>query len=90
MVLFCELFGGAMNLPKEIIPWCYDINQELFRKLCDTPMQAFDHNREELMIVLSKFELCNKLVVPMNVKKHNSLWDAKVIKYIYEALELLP
>lgn len=70
-VLFCNIFGGAFNLPNNVyyIPfdiatllkaqgWNPDINREEFARLSNDP----------------------------NKVKHNALWDAKVIKECYKRL----
>lgn len=73
MVLFCSLFGGAMNLPGMIAPVCYDINQDIARCYNVSGTEAFDMNREQILGLSSE-------------SKHNSLHDAIVIKNIYEKL----
>ena len=71
MVLFIDLFGSAFNLPKNVCPFCYDINHDI-AELCDiSDAEAFDKSREEI---------CYKKV---EGDKHNALYDAKVIKEIY-------
>ena len=92
MVLFCNLFGGAFKIPDNVNPACYDINQDLMNYysknsdsryyICDdkTGDKAFDSSRERF--------LKNVLNVQMLTagNKHNSLYDAHVIKSIYEGL----
>jgi hypothetical protein len=71
-VLFCGLFGGAMKLPSFIDYIPYDICT-LFKVRGIDP----DINREDF---------CG---IKMDGKvgfKHNSLWDANVIKGCYEKL----
>ena len=84
MVLFIDLFGSAWDFPKNICPVCHDINfdiqawfwlneQEYIDDLC-----AFNMSREKL---LEWFNLS------VDGTKHNSLYDSKVIKAIYERIE---
>lgn len=70
MVLFIDLFGSAFDLPKQVCPACHDINQDIAEYWGKTEMWAFDMSRE-------------KIAPPIQGEKHNSLYDAKVIKAIY-------
>lgn len=70
-VLFCQIFGGAMKLPKNVYYIPFDLATMFKEKGIDP-----DINREEYAsenIILS-------------AEKHNALWDAKVIKACYEKL----
>lgn len=80
MVLLCNLFGGAFNLPKNVAPACYDICQDFLNRNvgADDMMDAFDLSREELCLKLTGS-------LPDGIK-HNSLYDAKVIKAIFEGM----
>lgn len=78
MVLFIDLFGGAFDLLPSITPACHDINQDIAEFCKITEREAFDKNRE-------KFLLENRVQLPKG-KKHNSLYDAKVIKLIDEVI----
>lgn len=75
-VLFCELFGGAFNIPKNVYYIPFDLST-LFKIKGIDP----DINREEFCyaeVYLQK---------PISEKpKHNSLWDAIVIKMCYDKL----
>lgn len=72
-VLFCEIFGGAMKIIENVYYIPFDIST-LFKEKGIDP----DVNREEFsgMAFISSEKL----------KKHNALWDAKVIKKCYEEL----
>ena len=78
MVLLIDLFGTAFDLPKNINPACHDINQDIARYYEISEKEAFDFSREEL--------LQNNAIV-IEGDKHNSLYDAKVIKTIYEIIK---
>lgn len=78
MVLLIDLFGSAFDLPKNVSPVCHDINQDIAKHYHITEKHAFDKSREEIVK-----ELCGKEI---NGDKHNALYDAKVIKTIYEEL----
>lgn len=72
-VLFCELFGGALNIPQNIYYIPFDIST-LFKMRGIDP----DINREVFVgnvDWLAKEEM-----------KHNALWDALVIQACYEKL----
>ena len=88
MTLLCNLFGGSFNLPSNINPVCYDICQDIwafleddYDKLSDRMNHSFDMSREE-MVNSVNFE---DLPKPSGLK-HNSLYDAEVIRYLYKSL----
>ena len=69
MVLLIDLLvGNAMMLPKFITPACHDINQDIAVML--------DISREQL--------LADRGIALPKGQKHNALYDAEVIKAIYE------
>ena len=71
MVLFIDIFGSAFDLPKNVCPFCYDINHDIAELCVISDAEAFDKSREEL---------CYR---DIEGYKHNALYDAKVIKEIY-------
>lgn len=78
MVLFIDLFGSAMDLPKNICPVCHDICQDITQNwLMLEDWQAFNEDRER---ILQGFGI----KIPGN--KHNALYDAVVIKNIWEII----
>ena len=77
MVLFIDIFGGAFDLPKNINPSCHDINQDIARFYSISETGAFDKSREDILKYFSK---------TIEGNKHNSLYDAKVIKEIYDII----
>ncbi len=93
MYLLCnQVFGGAFNLPANVNPVCYDICQELtmldmttYRDIFDVRADAgkmkwaFDSSREELCKIFTGGKLPDG-------DKHNALYDAEVIKMIYEGI----
>ena len=74
MVLFIDLFGGAFDLPSQITPACHDINQDIARYFRISEKDAFDKCREDI------------INIPIDGDKHNSLYDAKVIRAIYNQI----
>lgn len=85
MVLFVDIFGGSMNLPEYITPACIDINQMIAYHY-DLPVDvAFDMSREEIVRDFNP-DLYDKWMNSSKIKKHNSLYDAEVIKAIHEEL----
>jgi hypothetical protein len=87
MVLFIDIFGGAFDIPKNVNPACHDINQEIAKYYKITEREAFDLSREGIV------EMYNELikawpnrVISIEGDKHNSLYDAKVIKEIYRII----
>ncbi len=82
MVLFCDIFGGAFYLPKNVCPTCYDINQDIAKFYGVNQQKAFDMNREQILtdngIEIKRYE---------QFGKHNSLYDAYVIRDIYNIIQ---
>jgi len=78
-VLFCELFGGALNIPRCVYYIPFDICT-VFKLNGIDP----DINREEYSdgFVIHSVDVANLLVK----SKHNSLWDAWMIKGCYDRL----
>ena len=78
MVLFIDLFGTAFDLPQNVNASCHDINQDIARIYNLSEKNAFDYSRELLL------ESHN---ISISGQKHNSLYDARVIKSLYEMLQ---
>ena len=78
MVLLIDIFGTAFDLPNNVSASCYDINQDIAKYLNVSQSKAFDKSREEFLFEESGYEL--------QECKHNSLYDAKVIKLIYSLI----
>lgn len=74
MVLFIDLFGTAFDLPKNVSASCHDINQDIANYYYITESEAFEVGREDILKDNDVF---------VEGEKHNSLYDAKVIKEIY-------
>jgi len=74
-MLFCELFGGALNLPDCIFYIPYDICT-LFKIAGIDP----DINREAFV---KDFIISDEYA-----QKHNALWDARIIKRCYDHLSM--
>lgn len=81
MVLFIDIFGSAWDLPKNVNPSYHDINQDIARYLEVDEASAFDTNREGFLLCFDEY---SKLP---SGDKHNSLYDAKVIKELYERIK---
>ncbi len=77
MVLLIDLFGTAFQFPGQCSPSCYDINQDIARYYKISQKEAFNKSREEILEE-------NKIEIKGD--KHNSLYDAKVIKELYYIL----
>ena len=75
MVYLIDIFGTAFDLPKNVNPACHDINQDIANYENITEIEAFDRNREDFIFTYN---------TEVDGVKHNSLYDAKVIKEIYE------
>ncbi len=91
MVLLCNLFGGAFKIPDNVNPACYDICQDLMNYFasdtsgdyynCEdgTMEKAFDSSRERFLEKVLKVKISSET-------KHNAMFDAYIIKSIYEGL----
>ena len=75
MVLFIDIFGHAFKLPKGVNAACHDINQDIAEWFYISETEAFDRSRENILIDAELY---------FEGDKHNALYDAKVIKAIYE------
>lgn len=75
MVLFIDIFGGAFDIPKNVNPACHDINQDIVEYFNISEIEAFDKSRED---IIKSYHI--------DGNKHNALYDAKVIKVIYEMI----
>lgn len=87
MVLFIDIFGGAFDIPANINPACHDINQDIANYFDISETQAFDKSRENIIEVYNAriqewFPKSKPIIIDGD--KHNSLYDAKVIKQIYD------
>ena len=78
-VLLAELFGGALTLPENVSAACHDINQDIAGFYHISERAAFDKSREEIV---------EESLQVIDGQKHNALYDAKVIKAIYEYINL--
>lgn len=77
-VLLIDLFGTAFDLPENVCAACHEINQDIARHYGISERKAFDKSREGIVS-----ELCGHEI---DGRKHNSLYDAEVIKAIYEEI----
>lgn len=71
------------NLSENISPVCYDVNNDIMNYYDFNCYEAFDYNREDIIRELS---LIDDNLLKESTMKHNSLYDAKVIKRLYELL----
>lgn len=78
MVLLINIFGGAFDLPRNVSAACHDINQDIAKHYGISDREAFDKSREDIVS-----ELCGGCIAG---NKHNALYDAEVIKSIYEVV----
>lgn len=91
MVLLIDLFGSALDFPWSKV--CHDINQDISNHFGVKDYEAFEMNREGLLMSLLDTNIkvvkerflaatCEKFNNLKNMK-HNSLWDAFVISELY-------
>lgn len=82
-VLFNNIFGNAFNLPKDIYYIPFDLST-VFKIFGVDP----DINREEFVsnnLNLCSFDKSGK-EIDLKEEKHNSLWDAFIIKCCFEII----
>ena len=72
--------GTALDLPENISAVCHDLNMDIARHFRVSDLEAFDMNREQIVN-----DLCDPEDI-MTGEKHNSLYDAQIIKTIYDSL----
>lgn len=80
-VLLIDLLGStAFDLPKNVCPSCHDINQDIRNYYGGnmTELEAFNMSREDILND-------TRINLPSG-SKHNSLYDAKVIRELYQIL----
>jgi len=87
MVLFIDIFGSAFDLPKNVNPACHDINQDIGKKFSISEKEAFDLSREKIIENHNLFSGNSSNKIFITGDKHNSLYDAKVIKEIYNIIK---
>ena len=83
-VLLIDLLTGsktALDLPDNISAVCHDINSDIARHYRISDKEAFDFSREEIM-----YDACMGYNYVEGIK-HNALYDAEVIKTIYDAIK---
>lgn len=88
MVLFINIFGDAFCLPNNVNPVCHDINQDIAKHFNISEKEAFDLSREGIIETFNEKikEHWADDVINIEGDKHNSLYDAKVIKEIYKII----
>ena len=72
--------GTALDLLENISAACHDLNMDIARHFHVSDLEAFDMNREKIM---------NDLCGPEDIvtgDKHNSLYDAEVIRAIWKEI----
>lgn len=72
--------GTALDLPENISAVCYDLNMDIARHFHISDAEAFDMSREQVMK-----DICGQEDI-VTGDKHNSLYDAEVIRAIYKEI----
>lgn len=72
--------GTALDLPGNISAVCHDLNMDIARHFHVSDHEAFDMSREQIMN-----DLCGQEDI-VTGDKHNSLYDAEVIRAIYQEI----
>lgn len=70
------LYGHALKMPYGVHnAACHDINQDIAKEFNIDEIKAFDKSREDILKVYD---------IEIDGEKHNALYDAKVIRAIYD------
>lgn len=80
-VLLVDLLTGggtALDLPENISAVCHDINQDIAAWYEISDRDAFDKNREQILDEETGYHVIGD--------KHNSLYDAEIIREIYKQI----
>ena len=78
VLLIDLLYGHALKMPYGIHnAACHDINQDIASYYGISEIESFDKSREEIL---------DEYGISFSGRKHNALYDAKVIKAIYEMI----
>ncbi len=80
-VLFNNIWGHAFEIPKNIFYIPFDICPKLLEQYGDA-----DINREEFLGNENLYEICSVVKLLPKEAKHNSLWDAYVIRACHSKL----
>ena len=93
MVLFIDIFGGAFDIPSIINPVCHDINQDIAKYYNISEKEAFNMSREGIIekynsIFDKELGFLDDWKIVIEGDKHNSLYDAKVIREIYKIINI--
>ena len=94
MTLLCNLFGGAMNLPANVNPVCYDICQDIALYYSGCTEGTHEMPSVTDLEMKRAFDVDRKVLLPDDpafdsgwvIKKHNAIYDAYTIKCVYEKL----
>lgn len=85
-------------MPDWIVPACIDLNQIIMEHENCNIQQAFDLNREEFLddLYVDKYstdDVVSKINFNLEgnldsvlTNKHNSMWDARIIKELYDVM----
>ena len=88
MVLFIDIWGGAFDIPRCINPACHDINQDIAKYFNISETEAFDLSREAIIDSYNEKikENWPDNIITIKGDKHNSLYDALIIKEIFNII----
>jgi hypothetical protein len=85
-VLFCELFGGSLNLPDKIYYIPFDISDLLMFKGIDPDIGRTMFAKGYILEHKESMSLLKSLSVDRIFFDHNSFYDALIIRAIYKKL----
>ena len=81
VLLIDLLWGNALDMPEKYSPIVHDINNDIAEYFNISKREAFNYSREKIIQHSS-----NNAPTGLGEDKHNALYDARVIRYIYNII----
>jgi hypothetical protein len=89
-VVFCQLFGKMINLPKGFPMYCIDLKQMLDEKVNEMYKEKPNISKEKCLNEIKSLKYENpRLYYPDQTNEHNALQDAKWNYELYKFLQKL-
>jgi len=88
-VVFCQLFGTMIDLPKGFPMYCIDLKQELDKKAIEVDLSIIRRERRPKTLSERLEYIKSKRSYPTQTNEHNALADAKWNYELYKFLNIL-
>lgn len=86
-VLFCDIFGGAFNIPKNAFYIPFDISSLLKDKGIDPDINREEFVGEEIIKIICGNLTTTSITKTVKSLKHNSLYDAYITRACHEEIK---